>query len=95
MNETAWDYTGTLRLTNESFEDWFISCDSTITGPERSWLINPDVTLGWGGSENADNSRNSWKISVGGWFVESNSEKSALRILRGARQGYMRLATWF
>ena len=95
LDETAWDYTGTLRLTNESFEDWFISCDSTVTGPERSWLINPDVTLAWGGSENSDNSGNSWKISVGGWFIESDSEKSALRILRGARQAYMRLATWF
>ena len=85
------DHTATVRLTNESFEDLFISCDATITGPKRSWLVNPDVTLEWRGAET---SKNTWKLSFGGWFVQSESDQSALSILREARQVYMRLAAW-
>ncbi len=97
VEDTFRDHTVTLRLTNESFNDVLISCDSTITGPERSWLVNPDVSFDWrtGDARRSGNaSEASWKLSVGGWLVQSESDKSALRILRDARQVYVRLATW-
>jgi hypothetical protein len=92
VEETLRDHTATMRLTNESFDDLFISCDTTITGPKRSWLISPDVTFEW---RDKQPSANTWKLSVGGWLVQSESEQSALQILRGARQVYMRLGAWF
>ena len=97
VEETYRDHTLTLRVTNESFSDVFISCDSTITGPDRSWLVNPDLSIDWrtgDAQRNGNSSEASWKLSVGGWLVQSESDKSALRILRDARQVYLRLATW-
>ncbi|MEY4630972.1 MAG: hypothetical protein RIQ81_1092 [Pseudomonadota bacterium] len=94
--EDSWrDHTGTLRITNESFDDLFMSCDVTMTGPERSWLVSPDVTYEWReGAKSARAGASSWKMSFGGWLVQSESDKSSLRILRGARQVYARLTAW-
>ncbi len=94
--EDTWrDHTATLRLTNESFEDLFLSCDITMTGPERSWLVSPDVSYEWReGVKSANAGARSWKLSFGGWLVQSESDKSALRMLRGARQVYARLSAW-
>ena len=94
--EDSWrEHSGTLRLTNESFEDMLISCDVTMTGPERSWLVSPDISYEWReGPKSPHAGASSWKLSVGGWLVQSESDKSALRILRGARQVYARLSAW-
>lgn len=97
VEETYRDHTVTLRLTNESFSNVFLSCDATVTGPRRSWMVNPDVTIDWrsGGARRGEReSEVAWKLSLGGWFVQSESDKSALRILRDARQVYARIATW-
>jgi hypothetical protein len=72
-----------------------LSCDITMTGPERSWLVSPDVSYEWReGVKSANAGARSWKLSFGGWLVQSESDKSALRMLRGARQVYARLSAW-
>jgi hypothetical protein len=97
VEEAFRDHTITMRLTNESFSDVFVSCDTTVTGPDRSWMVNPDVTFDWRGGDqrrSGNSAESSWKLSFGGWLVQSVSDKSTLRILRDARQLYLRLATW-
>lgn len=85
------DHAVTVRLTNETLSDVFISCDATLTGPARSWLVHPEIAIDWRDDES---SGGVWKLAVGGWLVQSESNKSSFAMLRDARQVYVKLSAW-
>ncbi len=75
-----------VRLTNESFEDVFLSADATFTGPDKSWILSPQVAWTREGR---------WKFSLGANLIRSLSDDSAFHSLSESSHVWMAVDSWF
>lgn len=71
----------TVKLTNESLEKWLFSLQTTVAGPEMGFSLSPEAIYSW----------DSYRVTFGGFWMESRSEESIFEPFAASDLVYLKL----